>query len=35
VHFSSGSALDLLRHIAGAIVRLSQSKKQQSDSDLR
>jgi general secretion pathway protein A len=28
VHFSSGSALDLLRQIAGAVVRLNQSKKQ-------
>ena len=28
VHFSSGSALDLVRQIAGAIVRLNQSKKQ-------
>ena len=28
VHFSSGSALDLVRQIAGAVVRLNQSKKQ-------
>jgi general secretion pathway protein A len=28
VHFSSGSALDLLRQIAGAVIRLNQSKKQ-------
>ena len=28
VHFSTGSALDLMRQIAGAIVRLNQSKKQ-------
>ena len=30
VHFSSGSALDLLRRIADAITRLNQSKKQHS-----